>query len=170
MCPVWRCATQDPLADGPVIQGAATRALERGTTLDGVLAMLGKVAPGLRAPVVLFTYYNPIMRRGADRFCQQIKAAGASGEVARVCACVCVCSMCSAGRASMRRGLRCSAGPMTCALALVALLGAGLLVPDIPLEETADIRLVCEKHGLELVLLTTPTTPQVRACGTRARA
>lgn len=39
---------------------------------------------------------------------------------------------------------------------------AGLLVPDIPLEETEAVRVMCEKHGLELVLLTTPTTPQVR--------
>jgi tryptophan synthase alpha chain len=70
---------QDPLADGPVIQGAATRALEKGTTLDQVLTMLTKVAPSMRAPVVLFTYYNPIMRRGMDKFCQQIKAAGATG-------------------------------------------------------------------------------------------
>lgn len=38
---------------------------------------------------------------------------------------------------------------------------AGLLVPDIPLEQTDDIRAMCEKHGLELVLLTTPTTPKV---------
>ncbi len=79
------CASvlQDPLADGPVIQGAATRSLERGTTLDKVIAMLAGVAPSLKAPVVLFTYYNPIMRRGMDTFCQQIKAAGASGGTQR---------------------------------------------------------------------------------------
>lgn len=70
---------QDPLADGPVIQGAATRALEKGTTLDSVIAMLSKVSPSIKAPVVMFTYYNPIMRRGMDKFMQQIKAAGASG-------------------------------------------------------------------------------------------
>jgi tryptophan synthase alpha subunit len=70
---------QDPLADGPVIQGAATRALEKGTTLDGVLDMVRGVAPGLKAPLVLFTYYNPIMRRGMDKFCSQIAEAGASG-------------------------------------------------------------------------------------------
>lgn len=42
---------------------------------------------------------------------------------------------------------------------------AGLLVPDIPLEETGVIREAASQHGLELVLLTTPTTPQVRASG-----
>lgn len=62
----------DPLADGPVIQGAATRALENGTTLDRVLNMLSKVSPTIKAPIVMFTYYNPIMRRGMDKFMQQV--------------------------------------------------------------------------------------------------
>jgi len=62
----------DPLADGPVIQGAATRALENGTTLDRVLSMLSKVSPTIKAPIVMFTYYNPIMRRGMDKFMQQV--------------------------------------------------------------------------------------------------
>lgn len=70
---------QDPLADGPVIQGAATRALERGATLVKVLDMVRKVAPTIRAPLVLFTYYNPIIRRGLDTFCRMLKEAGASG-------------------------------------------------------------------------------------------
>lgn len=71
---------QDPLADGPVIQAASTRALEAGTTLDRVLAMLKGVSPRLRAPVVMFTYYNPIMARGPENFCAQARDAGASGE------------------------------------------------------------------------------------------
>ena len=74
-------AVQDPGADGPVIQAASTRALSAGTTLDAVLAMLAGVAPSLRAPVLIFTYYNPIMARGLDRFCQQVKDAGVSGEL-----------------------------------------------------------------------------------------
>jgi tryptophan synthase alpha chain len=53
-----------------------------------------------------------------------------------------------------------------CLLAYLPLLpplpSAGLLVPDIPLEETPEIRGVASTHGLELVLLTTPTTPQPR--------
>ena len=44
----------DPLADGPVIQAAATRALARGVTLDAVLAVMAEVAPELSAPIVLF--------------------------------------------------------------------------------------------------------------------
>lgn len=70
---------QDPLADGVVIHTAATRALMKGTTLDAVIDMVRSVAPGLKAPLVLFTYFNPIIRRGMDNFCKQIKEAGASG-------------------------------------------------------------------------------------------
>ncbi|MDB9305573.1 tryptophan synthase subunit alpha [Nodularia spumigena] len=71
----------DPLADGPVIQAAATRALQRGTKLEQVLEMLQATTPSLRSPVILFTYYNPILYRGIDKFLEQIAAAGVSGLV-----------------------------------------------------------------------------------------
>jgi len=71
----------DPLADGPVIQAAATRALHRGTRLESVLELLGQVSPQLQAPVILFTYYNPILHRGIERFLDEIHQAGASGLV-----------------------------------------------------------------------------------------
>ncbi|NER84635.1 MAG: tryptophan synthase subunit alpha [Leptolyngbya sp. SIO1D8] len=71
----------DPLADGPVIQAAATRALQRGTTLDDVLGLVQSVAPELTAPIILFTYYNPILNRGIDQFFQDIAAAGVRGLV-----------------------------------------------------------------------------------------
>lgn len=71
----------DPLADGPVIQAAATRALQQGTRLDAVLAMLQTLTPELKAPIILFTYYNPILNRGVDRFFQDVAAAGAKGLV-----------------------------------------------------------------------------------------
>lgn len=70
---------QDPLADGPVIQSASTRALDGGSTLDKALTMLAAVSPEISAPVVMFTYYNPIMARGPDEFCRQAREAGASG-------------------------------------------------------------------------------------------
>ena len=75
-----------------------------------------QVTPTLRAPLILFTYYNPILRRGAEKFIAEISAAGVGG----------------------------------------------LLIPDIPLEETAEARALCAKHGLELVLLATPTTSSGR--------
>jgi tryptophan synthase alpha chain len=71
----------DPLADGPVIQAAATRALEKGTRLDHVLDMLKELTPKLRSPIVLFTYYNPVLNRGIDTFFQDIAAAGVKGIV-----------------------------------------------------------------------------------------
>ena len=66
----------DPLADGPTIQGAHTRGLDSKTTLSAVLAMVARVSPDLRAALVMFTYYNPILRRGAAAFCAAAAAAG----------------------------------------------------------------------------------------------
>jgi tryptophan synthase alpha chain len=71
----------DPLADGPVIQAAATRALQRGTKLEAVLEMLQATTPSLRSPIILFTYYNPILHRGIDKFLKDIAGAGVSGLV-----------------------------------------------------------------------------------------
>jgi len=71
----------DPLADGPVIQAAATRALQRGTRLDQVLELVRSVSPTLRSPIILFTYYNPILNRGIETYLQQISAAGVRGLV-----------------------------------------------------------------------------------------
>lgn len=71
----------DPLADGPVIQAAATRALQKGVRLDAVLDLVREVSPKLRAPIILFTYYNPILNRGIEPFLQQLAAAGVKGLV-----------------------------------------------------------------------------------------
>ncbi len=69
----------DPLADGPTIQAAATRALGRGVTLEAVLKLVAEVTPKLSAPLILFTYYNPILNRGVETFLKDIYAAGARG-------------------------------------------------------------------------------------------
>lgn len=71
----------DPLADGPIIQAAATRALQKGTRLDNVLEMVKGISPSLRSPIILFTYYNPILNRGIETFLKQISEAGVSGLV-----------------------------------------------------------------------------------------
>lgn len=71
----------DPLADGPTIQAAATRALQHGTRLDQVLEMVKDVAPELKAPLILFTYYNPILNRGIELFLKQIAEVGVKGLV-----------------------------------------------------------------------------------------
>ncbi|CAN1131816.1 Tryptophan synthase alpha chain [Linum perenne] len=106
----------DPLADGPVIQAAATRSLARGTNFDSIISMLKKVVPEISAPIALFTYYNPILKRGIGKFMSTVKDTGIHG----------------------------------------------LVVPDVPLEETELLRTEAVKHGIELVLLTTPTTPTER--------
>jgi len=70
----------DPIADGPVLQSAAQRALQDGTTLDGVLAMLADYrAAGGELPVAIFSYANPLVRRGWSRSMDSLRAAGADG-------------------------------------------------------------------------------------------
>ena len=71
----------DPLADGPVIQAAASRALASHTTPARVLAMLSSLKGQLTIPVVLFTYSNPLLNKGMEAFCLEAAAAGAAGLV-----------------------------------------------------------------------------------------
>jgi tryptophan synthase alpha chain len=113
----------DPLADGPVIQAAGTRALAAGATVAAVLEVAAALAR--RVPVVLMCYANLVMARGVGRFTADLAAAGASG----------------------------------------------LIVPDLPLEESGDTRSACDAVGLALVPLVAPTTPDARlqAIGAQAR-
>ncbi|MFP4120155.1 tryptophan synthase subunit alpha [Coleofasciculus sp.] len=106
----------DPLADGPTIQAAATRALKRGVRLDDVLAIAQEATPDLKAPIILFTYYNPILNRGIEVFLKQIAAAGI----------------------------------------------AGLVVPDLPLEEAESLIQPATEIGIEVILLVAPTSPKAR--------
>lgn len=69
----------DPLADGPVIQRATERALAAGTTLAGVLDAVAQARADLRAPIVIFSYANPILRMGAERFADRARQAGVDG-------------------------------------------------------------------------------------------
>ncbi|MDQ7859538.1 MAG: tryptophan synthase subunit alpha [Armatimonadota bacterium] len=71
----------DPIADGPVNARAAHRALRAGTTLARVLEMVADVRPRVGRPVVLLSYYNPILRFGLEAFCRRAAAAGADGVV-----------------------------------------------------------------------------------------
>ncbi len=66
----------DPLADGPVIHAAGTRALAAGATLHGVLEVAARVSE--RLPVVLMCYANPILARGLERFADEAATAAAS--------------------------------------------------------------------------------------------
>ena len=69
----------EPLADGPVIQRATERALAAGTTARNVLDLVERVRPKIKAPIVLFTYANPVLRLGVDAFADRARAAGVDG-------------------------------------------------------------------------------------------
>jgi len=66
----------DPIADGPVIQAAAQRALARGTTIHDVFAIARAVRERSEIPLIAFSYLNPILRYGPERFAAEAKAAG----------------------------------------------------------------------------------------------
>jgi tryptophan synthase alpha chain len=106
----------DPLADGPVIQAAATRALSKGTKLGQVLDLVEQVAPRVRSPIILFTYYNPILNLGVRRFMEEVASCGVKG----------------------------------------------LVIPDLPVEESAEILEIAESVGVEMTLLVTPTSSKER--------
>ncbi len=114
----------DPIADGPVIQASYTRALENKVTLERILEMLGRVTPGLAAPIVTMVSYTIIYRHGLAQYAA------------------------AAGRAGV----------------------AGLIVPDLPAEESADLAAACGREDLSLIQLITPTTPRERALRIAERA
>lgn len=68
----------DPLADGPTIQRASWKALEHGVTLADTLELVAERGGDL-PPIVLFSYLNPILRMGVDRFVERADAAGVAG-------------------------------------------------------------------------------------------
>lgn len=114
----------DPIADGPVIQSAYTRALTRGLQIEQVFGMLEEITPQLQMPLVAMVSFSLVYRRGVDSFVER----------------------------AARSGL------------------AGLIVPDLPVEEAADLRAACEAKDLDLIQLITPTTPPDRAAGILALA
>lgn len=69
----------DPVADGPVIQAAALRALEQGATLDAILAMIATFRKTSDVPIILFSYYNPIYQHLHNDFFKRAADAGVSG-------------------------------------------------------------------------------------------
>ena len=71
----------DPLADGPVIQRASERALRAGTTLRGILQHFPSWRQRVDVPIILFSYYNPILQYGVEKFAHDFSAAGADGAL-----------------------------------------------------------------------------------------
>ncbi|PYR41999.1 MAG: tryptophan synthase subunit alpha [Acidobacteria bacterium] len=72
----------DPLADGPVIQRATERALAAGGSLRSALATIADLRPQIAAPIVVFSYANPLLRMGIAEFARQAAAAGVDGVLA----------------------------------------------------------------------------------------
>jgi len=72
----------DPVADGPTIQRASERALRSGTTLAGVLDLVGRIRAHSDVPLVLFSYFNPILQMGLEKFAQAAAERGADGVLA----------------------------------------------------------------------------------------
>ena len=71
----------DPLADGPTIAAAGQRGLAAGATLDATLALAAAAAERRAAPLIFFTYVNPISQYGPERFARAAAAAGALGAI-----------------------------------------------------------------------------------------
>ncbi len=106
----------DPLADGPVVQAATQIALENGTTVRICLEAVRTLrARGVRQPMLMMGYLNPILAYGVDAFARDVRAAGADG----------------------------------------------LIIPDLPPEEAAQVVAACAAEGLALVFFLAPTsTPE----------
>ena len=101
----------DPMADGVTIQRASLAALAQGVTLRWILAELAAL-PGLRAPIVLMSYLNPLLAFGPERLAAEAHAAGV----------------------------------------------AGFIVPDLPLDESSELRSALDESQLALVQMVTPVT------------
>jgi tryptophan synthase alpha chain len=106
----------DPLADGPTVAAAGQRALRSATHVREVLALAWRCRERC-APIVLFTYYNPVYQFGIERFAREAAAAGV----------------------------------------------AGAIVPDVALDESAELRAALQAQGLTMPLLVAPSTPHQRA-------
>lgn len=103
----------DPLADGPVIQQAALRALLQGTKITDAFDTVAKLRQsGVAIPLILFSYVNPVLQFGVDRFFQSARAAGADG----------------------------------------------VIIPDLPYEESQEARLAAAKYEVDLIPLVAPTS------------
>lgn len=107
----------DPVADGPVIQKAMNRSLSAGFKCAHTFEIVSQVRKkGIRQPIVVMTYFNPVLQMGLENFC---KSAARSGV-------------------------------------------GGILIVDLPPEESEDLDLAAKRSGLDLIRLVAPTTSDSR--------
>ncbi|ARI78314.1 tryptophan synthase subunit alpha [Halobacillus mangrovi] len=103
----------DPLADGPTIQRAAKRALNAGMSLRKAIQLVPELRKnGVEIPVVIFTYYNPVLQLGHEYFFELLEENGAEG----------------------------------------------VLIPDLPYEESEEVRALAEEKGIEFISLVAPNS------------
>ena len=69
----------DPLADGPTIQAASQRALERGATVQGVFDCAAQIRQRTQIPLIIMTCYNPVLQYGLEEFAQEAARVGVEG-------------------------------------------------------------------------------------------
>jgi tryptophan synthase alpha chain len=69
----------DPMADGPVIQRASERALKHGLGVEDILGVVAGVRPEIETPIILFSYFNPLLQFGVQRLAEEARAAGIDG-------------------------------------------------------------------------------------------
>ena len=107
----------DPLADGPVIQRASERALKHGTSLEQVLTLAAEIRQHSQSTgLIVFSYLNPILQMGLEKFCKVARHAGLDG----------------------------------------------VLITDLPVEESHDYIREAQKNDLATVFLAAPTSPDQR--------
>jgi tryptophan synthase alpha chain len=106
----------DPMADGPVIQQASMRALAGGTTPAGILGLVRRLRRQTQAPLLLMTYYNPVLHYGLAAFAADASAAGVDG----------------------------------------------LIVPDLPVEESGPLLSELQPHRVHLIPFAAPTSTTER--------
>ena len=106
----------DPIADGPAVQRASERALAAGAHLGAALDIVSRVRGDVAAPLVLFTYLNPVVRMGVEAFAERAAAAGVDG----------------------------------------------VLLLDLPIEESGTTRTTLDRAGLDQIFLLSPTTTDAR--------
>lgn len=109
----------DPLADGASIQKASKAALEVGANLNNIFSTLEELkveVPGFKTPIVLFTYFNPVLSYGVGDFIRKAHSLGVSG----------------------------------------------LIIPDLPLEESEEVQKLCGKNNINFIMLVSPTSGEER--------
>jgi len=114
----------DALADGVVIQESSAIALSQKAYVDDIFMLVKKVSINIKAPIIIFTYLNPILSKGIDVFVKELSESGAKG----------------------------------------------LVIPDLPLEESDYFIDICKYYEIELILFISPASKEKRIKDTLLKA